>query len=154
MTRYLEMTLSGSELMLCAQAGAMRYIENMKRGYQNKYNIPADAPLWQWHIEGCIGEYVMSRHLNILWKGKGETGTSDLANGDEVRMSESHANRLIIHKSDSDDARFWFVTGKNGVYRIHGYIFGYEAKQTNYWTDPIGGRPAFFVPTDDLTCPR
>lgn len=154
MKHYVEVNLSPAELMLCAQAGVMRNVENIKKNYHNKYNMPSNAPLWHWHIEGCIGEYVVSKHLGLLWKGKGEPNTPDLINGDEVRISDLHTNRLIVHPNDAEDASFWFVTGSNGTYRINGWIKGHKAKDQKYWADPNGGRPAYFVPLEDLESPH
>ena len=146
-------TLTLPEIMLAANAGVMRQIENIRNGYRHKYGAPKDAPSWEWFIEGCIGEYVVSKHLNILWKGKGTQNTPDLGNGDDVRMSRNHGNRLIVHKSDPDDRYYWFVTGYGSEYHVHGRIWGADAKRPEWWTDPSTGRPAFFIPTKALTFP-
>lgn len=153
MTRYVEISLTPAEMMLCAHAGIMRRIENYKKGAVGKYNFPANAPLWQIDIEGCIGEYVVSKYLNIFWLGKGTQKAPDLSNGDEVRISDTHTNRLILHKDDRDDARYWFVTGANGTYRIHGWVYGLDGKDARYWADPHGGRAAYFIPTEALIAP-
>jgi hypothetical protein len=146
-------TLTPPEIMLAANAGVMRRVENIKRGYTHKYNAPDGVPAWEWAIEGCIAEYVVSKHLRLFWKGKGVQNTPDLSNGDDVRMSPSHANRLIIHGNDADDRYFWFVTGSGYEYRVHGCILGADAKRPEWWDEPIKGRPAFFVPSTHLIFP-
>lgn len=147
-------TLTPPEIMIAASAGVMRRVENIKQGYAHKYNAPENVPAWEWAIEGCIAEYVVSKCLKLFWKGKGIQNTPDLTNGDDVRMSPIHTNRLIIHRNDPDDRYFWFVTGSEFKYEVHGRILGADAKRAEWWADPAKGRPAFFVPSEFLTFPR
>lgn len=41
----------------------------------------------------------------------------------------------------------------DGTYRVTGWIEGRAGKQAPYWRDPVGGRPAFFVPQAALCNP-
>lgn len=70
--------------------------------------------------------------------------------GFEVRQTPYDSGRLILHRDDADDARFALVTGQLGEYSIRGWILGSEGKDDEWWGDPQGGRPAYFVPQSAL----
>ena len=133
-------------------AGVMRQVQNVAKGERPAHGA-GDLNDWQLHIEGALGEAAMAKYLNRYWSGKGIMRGPDVDNFD-VRTRSQHSYELILHERDPDDRFFWLVTGKNGKYQIHGGIFGKDGKQREYWKDPAGGRPAYFVPQNKLTFPR
>lgn len=150
----IEINLTASELMLAAQAGVMRQVENVARKQgQNTHGYDERNP-WQVHIEGCCGEMAVSKALNQFWKGKGIRGETDVGD-DDVRTRPRHDSELILHRSDASHRIFWHVTGQNGSYRIHGWTYAKDGKNEEYWGDPVGiNRPAFFVPNKILISPE
>jgi len=142
-----EVKLSGSEIMTAAVIGIMRQIKNIRAGNTHLYGGDVKQG-WQYHIEGALGECVVAKHCELYWFS-GIKGGADVGEY-QVRTTANHNNRLIIHPDDSDDARFYLVTGLNGAYRVQGWILGRDGKQEKYWSDPVGGRAAFFVPAGDL----
>ena len=93
------------EIMLGAQAGVMRQVENIKRGRKPYYGSGSDND-WQLHIEGCLGELALAKYLNIYWGGKGRLRASDVGRF-EVRTRSKQHYSLILHKKDPDDKIFW-----------------------------------------------
>jgi len=145
----VEVRLTPAEMLLGAQAGAMRQIENLKtNGSKQTHGLETNAKDWQLHIEGVLKEQAVAKHLNRYWSGKGERGDVDVDDVD-VRSTEYRNGCLIIHKSDPDDRFFYLVTGINGNYQIHGGMFAREAKQEEFWRSDLP-RPAFFVPQKSL----
>lgn len=144
----IEVKLTAAELLLAAQAGVMRQVENVTRNQgQNTHGNDETKP-WQDHIEGACGEMALSKYLGVFWKGKGKWGDSDVADMD-VRTRPFHEAELILHppKKDKPHRIFWHVTGKNGVYMIHGWIYAHEGQKQEFWQDKYrNNRPAFFVP--------
>ena len=141
----VEVRLSPAEMLLGAQAGAMRQIENLKtNGSKPTHGLETNANDWQIHIEGVLKEQAVAKHLNRYWSGKGERGGIDVHDVD-VRSTERRNGCLIIHKSDPDDRFFYLVTGINGVYQIHGGMYARDAKREEFWRADLP-RPAFFVP--------
>lgn len=136
------------EMMLAAQCGVMRQVENVKLKRSAAYGA-GSLNDWQLHIEGCLGEYALAKYLGVFWDGKGKVRAPDVGHVD-VRTRSRHDYELIIHESDPDDRAFWLVTGGNGQYRVHGWTYGSEGKKPEYWKDPAKGRPAFFVPHSAL----
>lgn len=144
----MDVVLKPYELLLAGLAGEMRQIENIKkaRAAGNSYDGAADHQI---HIEGCCAEMAVAKALNVYWSGKGDFRAPDVGAVD-VRQTTHEKGRLILHPSDPDDRRFYLVIGKNGEYRVAGWIMGRDGKQQKFWADPVGGRPAFFVPQDAL----
>lgn len=151
-THDIEVSLSPSEMMSAAIAGVMRQVENCARLRTPRFGAGASND-WQLHIEGCLGEYVIAKYLGVFWPGKGGLRDADVGDMD-VRTRSRDNYELILHESDPDDRVFWLVCGGNGKYRVKGWITGYDGKHSDYWKDPAGGRPAYFVPQSVLRAPR
>lgn len=148
----IDIKLTSAEIMMAAQAGIMRQVENIKNSSQPYYGA-SETSDWQLHIEGCLGEFALAKYLNIWWGGKGNKRGNDVGEYD-VRTRSSHSYDLILHKNDPDNRIFWLITGNNGSYKIHGWILGKDGKNEKYWSDPAKNRPAFFVPQIDLNDPE
>lgn len=144
-----KVTLTSAEILLGAQAGAMRQVENMKLNRTPYYGAGRSND-WQLNIEGVLGEMAVAKHIDCFWYGKGVFRGRDVGNY-EVRSTAHQNGRLILHPDDDDDAFFFLVVGAYGQYTVAGKILGRQGKVERYWSDPTGkGRPAFFVPQSDL----
>ena len=149
-------TLTNSEIMIGAQLGVMRQIQNVKQKRHARYGAGEDRS-WHLHIEGALGEMAVAKYLGWYWSGAlgdleaGDVASAILNKEVEVRTTHHDNGRLIIHEGDSDDAAFVLMIGRLGTYRLMGWMWGYEAKKERYWEDPSGnGRPAFFVDAEHL----
>jgi hypothetical protein len=150
----IRIELTSPEIMLAAQAGVMRQVENLKRGEGLNTQGYDERNPWQIHIEGCCGEMAVAKYLGLYWKGKGKRGEPDVADM-EVRTRPFHDADLILYKKDSPSRIFWHVTGVNGIYMIHGWIIAHEGQEEAFWSDKYNnGRPAYFVPNIDLRDPQ
>lgn len=141
--------LSQDELLEGVRVGVLRHVMNLGINKPPTYNLPIGYD-WQMHIEGALGERAVSKYLGIPWDGAlGNYNANDVGRY-EVRTTTSRNNRLILHDRDKDDRPYVLVVGANGEYDIKGWIYGAEGKDAQYWSDPLGGRPAYFVPTEHL----
>jgi len=149
-----EITLELFEIMLAGEAGIMRHIENLKTGEGlDTHDYPHTCP-WQHHIEGCLGELALSKRLGLYWIGKGKKYQRD-AGQDDVRARPDHGSRLRLHEKDKDDVIYWHLTGENGYYRFHGWVYGRDGKNYDYWENETKyDRPAFLVPFEMLNPPE
>jgi hypothetical protein len=151
MAGYLEVTLTPAEMLLGAIAGVMRQVQNLGDNRKPAHGA-GDRNDWQLHVEGALGEQALAKALGLYWSGKGGLRAPDVGRF-EVRTRSEHWHELPLHPEDSDDRRFWLVTGRNGQYRVRGWILGAEGKRDDWWRDPSGeGRPAYWVPQGEL-CP-
>jgi len=143
-----QIMLSSAEMLQGAMVGVMRQVQNLKAGRKHRHGGSADAG-WQMNIEGALGEMALAKHLDVYTGGTGVIRGPDVGECD-VRTTSGANNRLILHPDDPDDRVFWLLTGANGQYQVRGNILGAEGKQQKWWKDPVGGRPAYFVPQGEL----
>jgi len=143
-----EIRLTLSEMQIAAHVGIQRQLQNLKNNARPAYGAGSSND-WQLHVEGALGEMALAKHLGIYWDGKGQMRAPDVGNVD-VRTSVRDSARLIIHESDPDDRFFFLLIGGNGRYRCVGGMYGRDGKRNEFWTDPAGGRPAYFVPQNKL----
>lgn len=138
-------SLTPAEILSAAHTGIMRQTQNLKRNRKPAYGA-TNATDWQWHVEGALGECAVAKALGLYWTGNlGNLRATDVGRY-QVRTRSRHDYDLILHPEDPDDDVYFLVTGLNGRYRIHGWILGRDGKRDEYWSDPAGGRPAYFVP--------
>jgi hypothetical protein len=145
----IDIVLEDFEMQHAAFAGVIRHLENMRAKRQSMYGEEADTNDWQRWIEGAAGEIAVAKYLNAYWPGSGKVGAPDVGERHDVRTTQNHNYKLILHDEDADERIFWLVTGSNGRYKIHGWIKGHEGKQQKFWTEQTG-RPAYFIPQGDL----
>lgn len=145
----VSVSLTQAELKLAAQMGCMRQISNLFKDRRDAHGCPVTIG-WQVHVEGCAGELAVAKHLNLFWNGNFENLKADDVGRFQVRTADSHGKRLILHDKDPDDRIFILVTGMSPHFLIQGWIKASEGKVQEYWSDPAGGRPAYFVPKERL----
>lgn len=68
----------------------------------------------------------------------------------EVRGTRYSYGKLLLHPKDRDEQIFILVTGLPPTFCLVGWIKGKDGKNPKFWSDPVGGRPAFFVPQTSL----
>jgi hypothetical protein len=141
--------LSPSEILMAAQVGLMRQVQNLKRDVKEKYGAQPNTD-WQLNIEGALGEYALSKYLNLHWGGCGDYQSPDVGIVD-CRTSGRDNARLCLHPKDKDDRIYFLLTGMNGLYTVRGWLFARDGKKKEFWADPTGkNRPAYFIPQDRL----
>jgi len=144
-----QITLTQYELFQAGMVALQRNVENIFAGREHAHGFGGSNG-WTNHIEGAAGELAFAKWSNKFWSGNVGDLTANDVGKVEVRTASDHNRRLIIHKKDPDDRRFVLVTGIAPTFRIRGWIWGEDAKQEQYWQDPVGGRPAYFIPHNQL----
>tara|TARA_A100000172_G_scaffold80712_1_gene71059 strand:- start:1452 stop:1898 length:447 start_codon:yes stop_codon:yes gene_type:complete len=140
--------LSYAEVFQGAMIGVMRLLRRNKAKRSELRNTPPTGT-WERSIEGAISEMALAKHLNVFLADHTNREIPDV--GDVDCRATSHKNgSLIVHPYDADDRLFYLLVGMHGQYEIKGWIKGADAKQDKWWKDPVGGRPAYFVPQEEL----
>ena len=105
------------------------------------------------HLLGAAGEMAVASHLGMksfLYQAtEAERGSCDLPNID-VKTRSKAAYDLIVQKNEPPEKKYILVTIQDKTTLIHGWIYGKEAMQEKFWADPAKGRPAYFVPKQNL----
>ncbi len=145
----MTLTLSYAEMWQAASVGIMRQIGNLKRNRKPRHGCRADD-VWNIHIEGACAEFAVAKVMGHFWSGAIDDLGADDAGPLQVRHTPLVEGRLIIHPTDRDDRAYVLVRGAAPCMEIAGWIMGADAKRQEWWDDPTGGRPAFFVPASAL----
>jgi hypothetical protein len=105
------------------------------------------------HLLGAAGEMATASYLGLkdflYQETEAKRGSCDLP-GIDVKTRSRHHYDLIVQKNESPEKRYVLVTIENKKTLIHGWIRGKDAMKEEYWSDPAGGRPAYFVPKTAL----
>ena len=148
----LVITLTGLEIGIAAGIGCTRQIESRSKGrvdHSGKVEL-----LWEYDINGAIGEYVVAKSLNVFPDVR--LGTFKLPDIGklQVRTTLYDNGCLLVRTRDSSDDLFALVVGVSNqlfTYRIAGCLRGDEAMQPQWLTDKGNGRePQYFVPQSAL----
>ena len=139
-------TLTASEMMLAAQAGVMRTVENLVRGAQGNHG--ASVGDWSMSIEGALAEWAASKALGKHWPGKGQMRGDDIG-GLQIRSTPHMGGSLILHKGDRDEDIFILMIGAASEWHPAGWIRGKTGKKEQYWRTDVRA-PCFMVPQESL----
>ena len=105
------------------------------------------------HLLGAAGEMAVASYLGLkeyLYREtEAKRGSDDLP-GIDVKTRSKHSYDLIVQKNENPEKKFVLVTIESQKTLIHGWCYGREAMQEQYWADPARGRPAYFVPKEAL----
>lgn len=146
-------TLSWQEMYLCATAASMRSLANMREGRGARYGFDNSLGRFDADIIGCIGEMAVAKYFNFYWGGwnRADLNGNDVGGKVQVRSRRRAHYELMLHREDKDNDPFVLALVHdlpNVILR--GWIFAHAGKRPEYWSDPAGGRPAFFVPQSAL----
>lgn len=144
----VKVVLTSYELLVCCIEGGRRNIEDIEKGIKPKYGAGFDMS-WQKDIHGACCEMALAKHKELPWS-KGEMWEDDV--GPFQVRGAGPKGRLILHPSDADDKKFYFVRGEKNVFVIKGWILAKDGKQERFWCNPKGDKDtaAFFVPVNAL----
>ena len=105
------------------------------------------------HLLGAAGEMAVASYLGMkheLYKEvEAKRGSYDLP-GIDIKTRSKHSYDLIVQKQENPDKKFVLVTIQNQQTLLHGWCYGRQAMDVRYWADPARGRPAFFMPKENL----
>lgn len=127
--------LDGKEFVQAAHAGLLRRCENLIKGVRPRHCC-SDHEGWSRDIDGCIGEVVVAKMLNVYWS-PGKLGSSDLDwLGIEVRSSRHDRPHLLLHDDDIDDKPYVLVWLQGNKGYAAGWLLSREGKLKEYWREP------------------
>jgi hypothetical protein len=151
----ISFVFSEEERRLAMEEGMRRQQVNETRGLRGR-----NGGAWKGskaldiHLLGAAGEVAVASYLGLkehLFKEKeARRGSDDLPGGIDVKTRSKAAYDLIVQKNENACKKFVLVTIESQKTLLHGWCYGHEALQGQYWADPARGRPAYFVPKEAL----
>ena len=132
---------------------------NQERGIKGRNNARSwGRKALAMHKWGAAGEMAVAGFLNLkdhLYTDiRPIKGSYDLPFKIDVKTSMRHRASMPVQKRDALDKIYWHVTIEDQECRIHGWLERKYCTHPMYWKDPVGGRPAFFVPKEALNRPQ
>jgi len=145
----IEVELNWVELWLASEIGKLRQFESLRKGLPDKYGFEGAG--WNLHILGASGEMAAAKALGIYYGGSVNTFRTQADVGSlEIRTRSKDSYELLVRPDDKDQAIYVHVTGSNTKFKVHGWLFGKEAKEEQYLQTHGGRDPAYFVPFSAL----
>lgn len=141
--------LTYAEMQVAATVGIQRYLQNLKLKTEPAYGAEDNTAASGLDVLGCIGEMAVAKYFNKYWSGA--VGNYQAADVDryQVRSTMYRAGRLILHRED-DPCIFILVIITHNLCKLAGWIHADDGRDEKYWKDIGNGRPAFWVPQNDL----
>ena len=106
------------------------------------------------HLLGAAGEVAVASYLglkeHLFMETEAKRGSDDLPGGIDVKTRSQSRYDLIVQRQSDPGKKFVLVTIENQQTLIHGWCYGKNAMQDQFWKDPARGRPAYFVPQNFL----
>jgi hypothetical protein len=153
----IEFVFSAEERKQAMEEGHRRQFVNEAKGLRGRNKGPrfGDKAL-EVHLLGAAGEMAVASFLGMkehLYREKeARRDSDDLPGGIDVKTRSRHSYDLIVQRQSDPSKKFVLVTIEGRQTLIHGWYYGKDAMQNQFWKDPARGRPAYFVPQDFL-CP-
>ena len=148
--KVVEIYLEKYELYIGAIVGIRRHISSINSKKMNAVGNPNFN--WSIDIESSCAEMAVAKALGFYWDNSvGTYKEADIKPDIQVRQTEKEDGKLIVRPDDSDSDKYVLVTGKWGKFKIHGWLYGEEAKIERFIFKGYNGMPdAWFVPQQEL----
>jgi hypothetical protein len=151
-------TLDSVHVDYADNVAAVRQGSAFLRRRANKNGLVGEFDQLLWHHRlGARCEVAGKLFLNpIKWHAlaKDIGHLPDLGDFVDVKGRSRSDYDLVVQRDDEDDFAFLLITAdRHPDYWIWGWLWGREAKQEQFWSDPKGARPAYFVSKDLLHSP-
>lgn len=152
----LRLTPAGRQAAL--REAARRQAENERNGLQGRNGGEATgAKALKLHELGALGEAAVAEYLGLsdglFCESAPVRGRADLPRNIEVKTRSRHWHDLIIQGDEEPSKLVVLVTIQGGRILMHGWCRAGAVMREEYWSDPAGGRPAYFVPKHALLPP-
>lgn len=143
----MKVTLTEAEYRFAAHAGFLRHVDAAVAKRKAYHGYRGDGISID--VQGAVGEYVVSRALNLHWSGPGSVGGPDVGPL-QVRSTARHNGGLILHPRDAVELPFYLVVGSYPDYRVAGWVYGNAGARPEFWRRDIR-EAAYVVPQSELT---
>ena len=149
-----EVRLSPHETLVACFVGFMRQIKSLSRQSTDTYGFDGEAnDGWKLQMNGACAEQAFAKATDRHWNCSVDVfGRPDFMPDIDIKTRPSHASKLIVRPDAHDEWKYVHVTGTPfGRHKIHGWIYGRDAKRPEWEGRPDPRRPACFeVPNEAL----
>ena len=152
----ISVVLTANEMYVASMVGLRRRLSSMSLGFleRNGAASASIAEAWYYNIVGAQGEMAGAKALGVYWPASINAAKSDpdMPPDWQVRTRGKSSYDLMIRKDDIDSHKYLLVTGTGPEFLVHGWIYGKDAKQEEwYGVKGVRNNPCFWVPQSALT---
>jgi hypothetical protein len=133
-----------------------RQFVNEAKALKGRNNGAACGPeALRHHLLGAAGEMAAASYLGLkqflYQETEARRGSYDLPPNIDVKTRSRHCYDLICQLDESPGKVLVLVTIESRITLVHGWIKSEDAMQEKWKKDPAKGRPAYFVPKENLS---
>lgn len=139
------------EVMMVSSIGLSRRL--LASRYDRTHKVVAPVDVWRTDVNAAGAECAVAKYTGLYWSGCSvDRPRSRCADVGPLEVRHSPGSpfgkppRLIVRPDDPEDRFYILVEGTLPRYLLHGFIWGWTAKQNRYKDDPGGHGVAYFVP--------
>lgn len=145
--------LEQKHLNFCQMLGTARQNNALKLGCAQVNNVPFNADGLHMHIAGAQGECACYLYLRpVRWNKFPGTfaHSADFEDWIDVKSRAQSHHRLIVQRTSIPQWAYVLACLADlPRVKLIGWCWGLEAMHMRNWSDPVNGRPAYFVSADD-----
>ena len=150
----MEVRLTHHETLVACFVGLMRQIKSLARRSQDTYGFDGEAhDGWKLQMNGACAEQAFAKATDRHWDCSVDVfGRPDFMPDIDIKTRPRHESKLIVRPDAHDEWKYVHVTGTPfGRHKIHGWIYGRDAKRPEWEGRPDPSRPSCFeVPHEAL----
>jgi hypothetical protein len=147
--------LTEEEFIDACGVGEIRHREAIAQGKRDNHGLREEDRV-DYHRVGAAGECAAAKALGVPWTRTINTfKLPDLSTNIQVRTrpyKSGWAQDLQVRPGDKDAEIFVHVVQQVSLvqFRIHGWLYGQEAKRPSAWTRPDRPNPVHYTRSGDL----
>lgn len=148
----MRITLQSDHIAFADAVARRRQADAVGRGYKEANNAPTDyEKALALHIQGARCECAAYLCYRPVGWNLYQSAKPDLGGFIDVKGIESAHHCLVVQKAKlrTDRAYLLVLADPHPSYVLLGWEWGGSCTRQKYWRDPVGNRPAFFVPQND-----
>jgi hypothetical protein len=143
--------LTPLEMALTEFVARQRIRDGMRaKADEHKYGFDGDPLAIM--VEGCRGECIVAKALNVYWTGAGVDYSNEEDVGRLQVRTTHHRNGCLLHRPNEEhhDDPWILVIGEGNTYHLAGWLYGHEIRRQEWLREPAGRPPAYFAPQGSL----
>lgn len=146
--------MPADELALALEIGMLREWSSVKSNGQHRFTAATRSGDYgaNAHLVGAFGELAFCRWRGIYWPATVDAPKTapDIPPDIQVRTTVYRDGCLLLHRDDIPEHRYVLVVADVPRYWLIGWMWGRDGMRDEWWRDPTGRAPAYFVPQDAL----
>lgn len=147
--QVVQVRLEWEDVAYAAHVGVRRRVESLQGRFLPRNGSPLYSPThWSQDIDAACAELAVAEWLDRPWCGEQSQAAFDVWPDLQVRHTWHDEGSLIVRTRDRD-GRYVLVTGHDGEFDLHGWMWLRDCKQERF--KEVDGNTYWKVPASQLS---